>query len=593
MDNPAAGVATGAPLPHNRRPRVREVSSRFMSPLVSSSSFSSSSSGDLHPLSVRSPLEKQTTASQHHNRSRSLEQLVCCADDNIVRSWDSPLASHNKADVVINNMPVYRKHRAVVKLFKENGEPHHHHQELSDVTLSKSLVVTSGATANSGKRCQGRSSSSRPDTPIINVAGVDRVIPSRFRTPSTQRHANIVYGAAPTAATKLLQSSGLSSPAQPSYPASREPSSQGEISIPLNPCSSLPDNAKTDAQNGAALHDMRSSLPASNQNSSRTQTLADMRSSMPEGDTRLLPDTSCSSSSSSSSSNSISKATDCHSSRFPASPCSRSLNLPLSSCDPSSLKIGERLASALSKPSANFGKMASLCPPLHPNCIKLATDPRKGKKAFTHQEDVHSLKLLHNHYLQWRYANAKAEASMHAQTKETERKLYAFGAKISDLREAVEKECIELGLLQRRKTLSTILEAHIPYLDEWSAFEEEYSVSLSGTSHALFNSLLQLPISGNVQADNKEVGEALNSAIKVMEMIGDRVQSFMPKFDGVLKAASKVQAREMNNLLSELARVVGGERALIDECGDLLFKTHASQVCLNIVLIVSTIKISG
>ncbi|KAK2982380.1 hypothetical protein RJ640_012582 [Escallonia rubra] len=560
MDNPAAGVATGAPLPHNRRPRVREVSSRFMSPLVSSSS--SSSSGDLHLLSARSPLAKQTTASQHHNRSRSLEQLVCCADDNVVRSSDSPLASHNKAAAVLNNMPVHRKHRAVVKLFKENGEPHHHHQEFSDVTLSKSLVVTNGATINSGKWCQGRSSSSRPDTPII-VAGVDRVIPSRFRTPSTQRHANVVNGAAPTAATKLLQSSGLSSPAQPSYPASREPSSQGEISIPLNPCSSLPDNAKTDAQNGAVLHDMRSSLPASNLHSSRTQTLADMRSSMPEGDTRLLPDTSCSSSSSN---NSISKATDCHSSKFPASPCSRSLNLPLSSCDPSSLKIGERLASALSKPSANFGKMASLCPPLHPTCIKLATDPRKGKKAFTHQDDVHSLKLLHNHYLQWRYANAKAEASMHAQTKETERKLYAFGAKISDLREAVEKERIELGLLQRRKTLSTILEAHIPHLDEWSAFEEEYSVSLSGTSHALFNSLLRLPISGNVQADNKEVGEALNSAIKVMEMIGDRVQSFMPK------------AREMDNLLSELARVVGGERALIDECGDLLFKARASQV---------------
>jgi hypothetical protein len=40
------------------------------------------------------------------------------------------------------------------------------------------------------------------------------------------------------------------------------------------------------------------------------------------------------------------------------------------------------------------------------------------------------------------------------------------------------------------------------------------------------------------------------------------------------------QAEETDTSISELARVVGGERALIEECGGLLSKTHKSQVCL-------------
>ena len=31
--------------------------------------------------------------------------------------------------------------------------------------------------------------------------------------------------------------------------------------------------------------------------------------------------------------------------------------------------------------------------------------------------------------------------------------------------------------------------------------------------------------------------------------------------------------------MSELAKIAGGERALVEECGDLLSKTYASQVC--------------
>ncbi|KAI5583209.1 hypothetical protein BDE02_06G000300 [Populus trichocarpa] len=118
-----------------------------------------------------------------------------------------------------------------------------------------------------------------------------------------------------------------------------------------------------------------------------------------------------------------------------ASPCSRSLNLQrsTSSCDPS-------LFHSL--------KSAKL-PPVGP-CSKIPIDAsRKTKKVSSHQEDVQSLKLLHNHYLQWRFVNAKAQASTQAQTSETERNLYSLGVKIAELYNSVKRIRVELGLLQR------------------------------------------------------------------------------------------------------------------------------------------------
>ncbi|KAF2318136.1 hypothetical protein GH714_000599 [Hevea brasiliensis] len=296
---------------------------------------------------------------------------------------------------------------------------------------------------------------------------------------------------------------------------------------------------------------------------SSTQSLPDLRSSMPEAGVlpkvsgRFLADRSVN----------RPNGTTADSSKFSASPCSRSLDLPQSSTFEYSLMHSLKAAEKPGKQYTNSVRMGCGLPlPPVPHA-KLAADfSRKGRKILSHQESVHSLRLLHNHYLQWRYANAKAEASIKSQRRETERTIYSLGVKISELYDSVERKRIELGLLQRAKTLCAILEAQMPYLEEWSTLEPDYSISLSEAMQALLNTSLRLPISGNVKADVREVGEALNSAMKLMELIAIQIQSFMPK------------AEEMDILISELASLSGGERALIEECGDLLYITRKSQV---------------
>lgn len=107
---------------------------------------------------------------------------------------------------------------------------------------------------------------------------------------------------------------------------------------------------------------------------------------------------------------------DHNSSKFAVSPCSRSINSSpmVPNSENPSLRAGEKVVASLFRNSGNHTGRIPL-PPVVPQCAK-----PKAKKVASHQEDVHSLRLLHNHYLQWRFANAKAEASMKAQKREAE-----------------------------------------------------------------------------------------------------------------------------------------------------------------------------
>ncbi|XP_041028791.1 LOW QUALITY PROTEIN: protein ENDOSPERM DEFECTIVE 1-like [Juglans microcarpa x Juglans regia] len=504
------------PPPSQRRPRVREVSSRFMSPVISSSSSVSSNSSS--PLSKP---HRSTSVQRPRQRHLDMEPLSC-SDENRpgesvqIQSLENspPWDSRCKASALPST--THRKQR--VKLFKENGgEAEPQHLQQTSKTYYGKIVSNAFPTP------------SRPDTPVV-TSSVDR---DRMMTSSSSRFRRSTNNSV-TAAAKLLQSSGMSLPAQPSVPQDLSSTTTDDSNHnPLVNCS--------------------------------TRSLPDFRSSMPEADmlptvsSRLLPEKNCTRGNVIASGDSF---------KFSASPCSRSMNLPLSGSEHSLFhpsKGSDKQAYALSNSYTNSSKMGALCLPPVPPCSKLGIDARKGRKVSTHQEDVHTLKMLHNRYLQWRYANAKAEATIQGRQRESERTLYSLMVKISELYASVKSKRIELGLLQRTKTLSTILETQIPYLEEWSALEEDYSISLQEAIQALLNASIQLPI-GNVTVDTSEVGKALNSAVKVMEIILYNLQSFLPK------------AEDIECLISELARIIGGERALIEECGSLLSKTCTSQV---------------
>ncbi|XP_028794140.1 protein ENDOSPERM DEFECTIVE 1 [Neltuma alba] len=357
-----------------------------------------------------------------------------------------------------------------------------------------------------------------------------------------------------TAASKLLQASGMSSGSQ----SSTANSFKGNIGSPQRETNSVSGDT--------------SSVCSDDENHSNSevncsiQSLPEFRSSVLEGE--MLPAVSTRSVDEKTGNKGAVRSSG-DSLKFPTTPFSRSLNPSLSGSEHllnHSIRGSEKHVTSLVKQYANSAKVGGLClPPVAP-CPKPGVDTKKSKKGSNHQEIVHSLRLLYNRYLQWRFANAKAESSLKAQQGESEKALYSLALKMSELRDSVNLKRLEVQLLQRAKTLLIILEAQIPHLDEWSSLEVEYSISLTEAIEALLNASVQLPVGGNVKVDAREVGEAINSAMKMMESIVFHVQRF----------TSQVEETDLS--ISELARVVGGERAFIGECGSLLARAYKSQV---------------
>ncbi|PIN20052.1 hypothetical protein CDL12_07270 [Handroanthus impetiginosus] len=474
MADPSGGAAADCtteqppPPPTQRRPRVREVSSRFMSPLIQSNST---------PIPTSNHSDFPRSKSSHHRQPSK-------TDENHVpetnRSLDKSAAS------IVSTVQRKQHQQRVKQHSKENGEPKEHQHSSARVL-------------------------SRPDTPISMCT--DRIVPSRYRqVPNSVYRSNSLNSSsngcgAVTAATRLLQEatsdvdkklSRISTSSHDDFDACSTTSNHSTSSCPNSPLC-VPSN--------------------------KARSVPDIRTSMPDVEKWLAERNS---------GNAFKSTSD----------CARSLNF---------------------SSSGKMGGGVSL-PPHPSSCVRSGLDMKKGKKLNNHQEDVHSLKLLSNHYLQWRFANAKAEASIHSQKQETERKVYSLGRKISEICDNVERKRNELAVLRGIKKLTTIVEAQMPYLDEWTTLEDDYSTSLSDTTNALLSSAARLPISGEVRVDAGELKEALGSALKVVELIGSHIQRFMHK------------AEEMDISVSELARLAGGGSAFIEECGDLLSKAYISQV---------------
>lgn len=241
----------------------------------------------------------------------------------------------------------------------------------------------------------------------------------------------------------------------------------------------------------------------------------------------------------------------------PSSP-NRSLNSSINSAFrgmPSPMRMRNGVASMLSNDVCST-----------PSILSFAADIRRGKVGENRIEDAHELRLLYNRQLQWRFANARAEAAQLVRTETAERSLYNAWVTVSKLRYSVKSKRMELQLLSQNLRLFTILNDQVPYLDNWDMIERDHCSALSGAIEALESSTVRLPVGGGARADIQDVKNAVYSAIDVMQGMASSICSLLPKVE------------QVNKWICELARLVANERNLIDQSRDLLSKLTEMEV---------------
>uniref|UniRef100_A0ACD5XR83 Uncharacterized protein n=1 Tax=Avena sativa TaxID=4498 RepID=A0ACD5XR83_AVESA len=174
--------------------------------------------------------------------------------------------------------------------------------------------------------------------------------------------------------------------------------------------------------------------------------------------------------------------------------------------------------------------------------------------------------MLDNRHVQYRFLNARAEAVAKAKAAVAESSLFGLAERITGLRESVADKRAEAEKIKRDQRLFSIVGSQVPYLDLWSDVEEDYSSCLTGATSALHNASLRLPIVGGVRVNCEEISEILNSAVQLLEPASPCVQNLLPKVE------------EVDCVASNLAQVIASERALIEECGNLLNQAHHMQM---------------
>ncbi|KAJ8541183.1 hypothetical protein K7X08_001999 [Anisodus acutangulus] len=201
-----------------------------------------------------------------------------------------------------------------------------------------------------------------------------------------------------------------------------------------------------------------------------------------------------------------------------------------------------------------------------PSILSFAADARRGRVGENQIVDAHELRLLYNRHLQWRYINARAEAALRAQTTTAERNLYNAWLTTLKLRHSVKSKRIQLQLLRQNVKLHSILKGQGPCLENWSMIDGENCNSLSGAICALEASTLRLPVVEGARAEVQNVKDGISSAVDVMQAMGSSMCSLLPKVE------------QVDSMVYELADVEANERALLDQCKDLLSSMAALQV---------------
>ncbi|GAB4825016.1 hypothetical protein Ancab_007889 [Ancistrocladus abbreviatus] len=251
-----------------------------------------------------------------------------------------------------------------------------------------------------------------------------------------------------------------------------------------------------------------------------------------------------------------------------ASSSTRRAGLPFLVSEESS-QLGTTLFPAMKLPTSSVKarSMSSL--------LSLGMEFFKGKKskrssspALGHGggDSVHQLRLMQNRLLQWRYANARAEAVNRSTTNKAEGSLCCAWDSLTKLRSFVLQKKLQLQRKKLEMKLNHILHSQIRPLEEWEDLEERYLLAISVTRDYLHSAVCRVPLVEDANGDVQSVSIAIRHASYLMSSIKSMLTDFAPSIT------------ETAPLLSELAELVILEKTLLQECFELLDVVSAKEM---------------
>uniref|UniRef100_A0A0E0KFU0 QWRF motif-containing protein 3 n=1 Tax=Oryza punctata TaxID=4537 RepID=A0A0E0KFU0_ORYPU len=178
----------------------------------------------------------------------------------------------------------------------------------------------------------------------------------------------------------------------------------------------------------------------------------------------------------------------------------------------------------------------------------------------------HQMKMMHCRLLQWRFANAKAEALSKNKLSICEVEFMGAWARISELQGKVARRRVQLEKEKLKIKLNSILSSQMRGLESWGQLESKHAVALYSTVVCTQAAICKLPLTNGAKISLPSMGIILQQALDLTMTTKTIVRPFTP------------MAHDTTLLITELVAVAREEHALLQECLELLGRVSALQV---------------
>ncbi|XP_060213060.1 QWRF motif-containing protein 7 [Lycium barbarum] len=177
------------------------------------------------------------------------------------------------------------------------------------------------------------------------------------------------------------------------------------------------------------------------------------------------------------------------------------------------------------------------------------------------EEDFHQYRLMNNRLVQWRFVNARAEASMAAIKRVAQKKLFNVWLRISIMRNFTAEKKIQVQKLKHDIKVSRIMNSQGNLLREWQRLEVKNSEAVGRVARKLSAVSLCLPLVDGAEAKVTAVYDAIITA----EEIIDGIQEFIMNMQW--------QVEQSCYLLTQLIVILKQEEEFLEE-----LETHIKTI---------------
>ncbi|WCJ36461.1 hypothetical protein M5689_017659 [Euphorbia peplus] len=150
------------------------------------------------------------------------------------------------------------------------------------------------------------------------------------------------------------------------------------------------------------------------------------------------------------------------------------------------------------------------------------------------EEEYHKFRVLHNRVMQWRFVNAKAEATMSSMTTLAEDRLFHVWLRILNVRSVILENRIEIQRTKHDMKLFRIIHLQMSLLNNWDRIKSKNCEAVSRISRKVLALSNTMPLVEDAKGDVESIYKAMSTATELMGDIVATITNFLSQVEKTL-----------------------------------------------------------